>query len=110
MLFRFGFRMVSQEMVQYVQQRPQVLTVAPALGRPYVVDDHLADDMCALILVLQILGICDRRHLRHVFMLGNRQNLFFGEVTKSQAILKRYHFPNTELDRVTLSGPKFSLQ
>lgn len=86
---RFG--MGTQKVMQYMQQGPDMVSITLGLGLSDVIDDHAADLFGAMILVGQVGGISGRRDFRHVFMLGNRQNLFFRQVAKTDAVLERNH-------------------
>ncbi len=71
MLFGRSFGVGSQEVMQDMQQGPDMFGIIAALGFPDVAGDHAADRLRAAILVCEILCIGDRGHLRHVFMLGD---------------------------------------
>lgn len=83
--------MGSEEVMQDMQQGPDMFGVVAVLGLPDVIGDHPADRLRALVLMREILGVGDRRHFRQVFMLGDGKHLLFGEVTEAKAIFKRNH-------------------
>jgi len=91
MLRRYGFGMRSQEMMQDMQQGPDMAGIVAALGFPDVVGDHPPDLPGAAILVREILSVSDRCHLRQMLMLGDGKDLFFGEITKAETIFERNH-------------------
>ena len=53
---RHGFGMRLEKMMQHMKQEENMLTVAPALRAPDVVNNHVADRFSAPFLAKEVLG------------------------------------------------------
>jgi len=91
MLLGGGLGMAANEMMQDVQQGTDVIAITTGLCFANVVDDHLAHSLETSLFVDEILSVSCGNYLWNMFMLGNRQNLLFGEATHPNAVFKRNH-------------------
>jgi hypothetical protein len=83
--------MRPQEMVQHMQGRLHVLTVASCLRQLNIVNDHFPDLLGPLILMQQVLSQCRRSDLGNMLVLGDGENFSFRQTAQSDAILDADH-------------------
>ena len=83
--------MRAQKMMQNMQQ-VLYMGAIPTLTRPSdVVHNHVANDIGASGSARQIFGEPAGYGLGHMFVLGDRQNFFFGQTAEGNAILQTDH-------------------
>ena len=86
-----GLRMRIEELFQAKQQLAHVLLVAPGLGGPDVIDDHMANFFGAVMLFEERFPEPRRNHLRHMLVLGDGENFRLAQATERNAILQSNH-------------------
>ncbi len=86
MLFWCCFWVVANEVMQNVKQGLHMLPVISALCSADVVNNHFENMFCAVFFIEHELTVGDCRYFRHVFMLGDGQHFFLGQVTKCEAV------------------------
>lgn len=91
MLFGPGLWMRSQKMVKHVEKGQNMLLDVTRLARADVINDHVTDFFCAVLLVRQILSKRGSSDLGHMLVLGDGEHLLFSEAAKGHAILKGNH-------------------
>lgn len=86
-----GIGMVVHEMVQHMEQNTHMVPVAPGLRCADIIDDHSPDRLIPVRLMRQVVAIGSRHAFRHMFVLGDRENLLLAEITHADNIIERYH-------------------
>lgn len=79
--------MRPQKVVEHVEKRQDMLPIIARLARADIVNNHVTDLLLAMILISQVLGKPGRGHFRDMLVLGDGKHFFFGEATKSHAVL-----------------------
>ena len=77
--------------MKHVKQSLNMLPIVPTLSDAYIVYDNTANFLRAELLVQQIFTVSNRRHFRHVFMLGDGKHFFLCQAAKRETILKSNH-------------------
>jgi hypothetical protein len=95
MLFGPGLWMRSQKMVKHVEKGQNMLLVVTRLARADVINDHVTDFFCAVLLVRQILSKRGSSDLGHMLVLGDGEHLLFREAAKGHSVLRGHHIQFT---------------
>lgn len=91
MHLRPDFRVLVQEVVQYMKQRFDVRAVVARLGMSNVIDDHSQDHLRTARLVAKIVRHGCRGGLGQVFMLGNSEYFFLREAAETNTVVQADH-------------------
>jgi hypothetical protein len=91
MVRRLGLGVRLEKMVQDVQQSQHMLPVAPDLGLPNIVDNHVSNSFASVVLRQEVLSERRRCYFGKVFMFSNGKHFLIGQAAESDAIFQRNH-------------------
>ncbi len=83
--------MIAQEVMQHVQIRLHFLKIAAGLGPTNVIDDHVANLICAVLAMQQVLGERGGGYFRNVLMLGDCPNFLLAQAAECDAVVHADH-------------------
>jgi hypothetical protein len=78
-------------MLEDALEQRGMLGVSGFLGMGDVIDDHALDALLAARRMHEIVTQFDSHHFRDVFMLGDGENFFFGQLGQFDTVLQRQH-------------------
>jgi hypothetical protein len=73
-------------MMQHVQQHQNVRSISVSLRGMSIVDDHISDLFCAVLLVQEVLGKSRCGDLRQTFVLGDYKHLILAQAAQAYAV------------------------